>query len=104
MGILDPKDRIKLCAMDYLRRFVRSRKNQYVEKVKKLKQFIPHDSEFADPRLLAATISGTLMLDEDLRSIMWSIWENDELTIIQYYDIIAKYFVDCETGQPGQEC
>lgn len=98
MGILDPKDKNRLLAIDQLRRFVRNGEGKYVKKLKEWKRSLPKDAELADPRLLAATLSGHLMMfDENLRSIMWSIWENDELRIIQFYDIIAKYFVDRES-------
>lgn len=105
MGILDPKDRVKLCRIDYLRRFLINQKNFYVGKVRRLKQFIPPDSEFADPRLLASTIQGMLLRNLELTSILSDNLNEDDLEIINFCEFVAQYFVDCEAGKlSGGEC
>ena len=97
MGILDPIDKNRLFAIDSLRKFVEDEEDKYIEKLQKWKKIFQKDEELSNPRLLAASLTGYLMMyDEKLRDIMWNIWKNDELRISEFYDIIGKYFVDRE--------
>jgi hypothetical protein len=99
MAILDPADRIELLAIDGLRKFVEKEEHTYVAKLKNWKKELPKDAELANPRMLAASLAGYLRIyDENLRSLMWTIWRDNELRINKFYDIIGKYFVDCEAA------
>lgn len=99
MAILDPAERIELLAIEGLRKFVEKEEHTYVAKLKHWKKDLPKDSELASPRMLAASLAGWLrMNDDELRSLMWKIWRDNELRINKFYEIIAKYFVDCEAA------
>jgi len=99
MEILDPKDKKRLLAIEGLRKFVNNEEDRYVKKLKAWKNILSNDAELKDPRLLAATLVGYLQMNDDkLSNLMWDIWRDDELRIIEFYDIISKYFVDREAG------
>lgn len=97
MTILDPADKTRLLAIEGLRRFVTDEESKYVGMLKKWKMELPVGAQLADPRLLAAALQAYLMMyDAKLASLMWSIFRTDDASSIQYYRIIAAYFVDRE--------
>ena len=99
MGILDPIDKNKLLAIEGLRKFVKDNEKKYVDKLKDWKSIILDDPDLANPHVLAAALKTHMMMhDSKLSSLMWSIWREDDTHAIEFYGIIAEYFVDREAN------
>lgn len=99
MAILDSTDRIQLFAKAELKRYVNKREKYCITKLKEWKKLYEQNPDLNNPEMLAGSLADFLrMNDEELGSILYGIFDDDDWRIRQYYDIIGKYFVDLEAG------